>query len=375
MRPKQPSLSFINAKTGEPHTEIWDYLSDGYWRNADFSAHETNTLRGIRARAQMVPVLADFIPIEIGQSWNLLEKRINEVEFTPNNFECDLYKFLKKSERFLGKFENKHIGVQLSGGVDSSLIIGLLKHFGLSYSLIGFRTQRYEFKTDVYIQNILANESKNSRLICYDDYLPYSGLIGIPPHQHPNLSSSGLATDQAMASSCIDLGVDILFTGCGGDVALGNEVIFNKCTWVPAIFNDLWLQDIVFTPKGIQVVSFFSDNDILECLWNLRRGQKADPRKLWARNFFRDFLPRELVDFTYKTDFWGLYIDGLVNSLPEIRSIHKIAYELSGNPYFEVANFDAIFKNDLLNCDQKLYQIIEARISASVWINSLLENK
>jgi hypothetical protein len=178
-----------------------------------------------------------------------------------------------------------------------------------------------------------------------------------------------------MALGCNELCVDILVTGCGGDVAFCNDISNDKCSWVPAIFNDSWLQDMVFTPKGIQVVSFFSENDILECIWNLRRGQKADPRKLWARNFFRDFLPRELVDFTYKADFWGLYIDGLLNSLPEIRSIHKKAFDISGNPYFEVANFNEIFKNDLLNCDQVLYQRIEARISAAIWINSLSENK
>jgi hypothetical protein len=110
----------------------------------------------------------------------------------------------------------------------------------------------------------------------------------------------------------------------------------------------------------------------LECLWNLRRGQKSDPRQLWARAFFRDFLPKELVDYTYKADFWGLYIDGLIKSLPEIHAIHRQAYELSGNPYFEEANLKDILRNDLFNCDQKLYQRLEARISAAVWINSLL---
>jgi len=371
MQCKQPSLSFINTRTGELHTEIWDYLRDGYWRSANFSAHEKNILSGVLVRAHMVPVLADFIPIEIGQTWNQVEKRIDETNFTPNTFECGLDEFLENSKRFFEKFAGKRIGVQLSGGVDSSLIIGLLKYFGISHSLVGFCTDRYEFRTESFIQKLLANQAEKSQLINYEDFLPYSGLFGVIPHQHPNLSSAGLATYQAMASNCVDLGVDILLTGCGGDVAFGNEVICNKYSWIPAIFNDSWLQDKVYTPKGVQVVSFFSNHEILECLWNLRLGQKADPRKLWARNFFRDFLPRELVDYTYKADFWGLYIDGLVNSLPEIRFIHKRAYELSENSYFEDANLHRMLQSDLYNCDQQLYQRLEARISSAVWINSL----
>jgi hypothetical protein len=131
--------------------------------------------------------------------------------------------------------------------------------------------------------------------------------------------------------------------GGGGDVAFRSEVFGNECSWNPAIFNDSWLQDMVFTPKGVQVISFFGDHSILECIWNLRREQKTDRNKLWARNFFRDYLPKELVEFTYKADFRGLYIDGLVNSLPEIRSLHSKAYELSKSPYFEEANFRTRF--------------------------------
>ena len=74
---------------------------------------------------------------------------------------------------------------------------------------------------------------------------------------------------------------------------------------------------------------------------------------------------------TYKADFWGLYIDGLVNSLPEIRLIHKRAYEFSEDSYFEDANLHRILQSDLYNCDQQLYQRLEARISSAVWINSL----
>lgn len=374
MQVKQPSLSFINTKTGELKTEIWSELRDGYWRLADFTAHEKNTLKGVLNRVNIDPVLADFIPIEVGQSWNQQVKRIEEARFSPKSHECRLDDFLESSKRFFEKFDGKHIGVQLSGGVDSSLIIGILKYFGISHSLIGFFNNRYEFRTEFHIQNLLAKNANKSKLINYEEYLPYSGLCSVTPHQYPNISYCGVATEDAMASGCIELEIDILLTGCGGDVALGNEVHNFECSWIPAIFNNSWLQDMVFTPKGVQVVSFFSDHDILECFWNLRQGQKSDPRKLWARNFFRDFIPKELVEYTYKADFWGLYIDGLVNSLPKIREIHAKAHDLSKNPYFSEENLNKVLKSDLFNCDQRLYQKLEARISSAVWINSLLSN-
>lgn len=374
MRLKQPSLSFVNTTAGVVKSEIWSYLDNAYLKAVNYEAHEVNSLNGLKNRAQFLSVLPELLPVEIGQIWNHSKKKVEERGFSPQSSESDIDEFLLKSEIFFRKFQGKHIGVQLSGGVDSSLIIGLLKHFGIEYSLIGFCNGRYEFRTESFIQDLLAKDAKQSKLINNEDYLPYSGLSRVTPHQLPNLSSCGFAANEAMAFGCNKLGIDALLTGCGGDVAFCNNVSNGECSWIPAIFDDSWLQDLVFTPKGVQVVSFFGDHDILECLWNLRRGQKADPRKLWARHFFRDFLPKELVEFTYKADFWGLYIDGMVNSLPEIRSIHKRAHELSGNPYFAEENLNAILKNDLLNCDQKLYQKMEARISAAVWIKALLDH-
>lgn len=372
MRHEQPSLSFINSQTGEILTDIWKDLVGGYWKFSNFTHHESNVVKGVRNRADYEPVLPNLVPIETRQKWNIINHKIEEEIFTPQIKESGIEDFLIKSKNFFDKFSNKKIGVQLSGGVDSSIIIGLLKFFEIPHALIGYYTHKYEFRTELFIQKLLASNAQQSILINYEDYLPYSGLENIPPHQHPDMTCCGFSSNQAMAGACFDAGVNVLLTGCGGDLALGDKIIPSECNWIPAIFNYTWLQDIIYTPKGVHLVSFFSDPAILECIWNLRRGQQADPEKLWARAFLRDFLPKELVDYTYKADFWGLYIDGLIKSLPEIHAIHRQAYELSGNPYFEEANLKDILRNDLFNCDQKLYQRLEARISAAVWINSLL---
>jgi len=372
MRYEQPNLSFINARTSESLADIWGDLKGGYWKYSNFINHESNVLKGVRNRADYELVLPNLIPIETGQKWNIINHKLEEEIFTPELKNSGIKDFLIHSKNFFDKFSNKKIGVQLSGGVDSSIIIGLLRFFGISHTLIGYCTQRYEFRTELFIQNLLACNAKESILINYEDYLPYSGLENIPPHQHPDMTCCGFSSNQAMAAACFDASVDVLLTGCGGDLALGDTITTSKCNWIPAIFNYTWLQDIIYTPKGVHLLSFFSDPAILECIWNLRRGQQVDPEKLWARVFFRDFLPTELVDYTYKADFWGLYIDGLLSSIPEIHTIHKQAYELSGNPYFAEKNLNELLKIDLLNCDQQLYQRLEARISAAVWIKSLL---
>ena len=97
---KQPSLLFVNTRTGVIKKEIWNDLGDGYWRLANLAVHETNTLKGVLNRAKIDPVLAELIPIEVGQTWNQHDQRIEEARFTPKPSECDIDKLLEKSKSF-----------------------------------------------------------------------------------------------------------------------------------------------------------------------------------------------------------------------------------------------------------------------------------
>ena len=176
-----------------------------------------------------------------------------------------------------------------------------------------------------------------------------------------------------MAEACNELGIEVLFSGSGGDVILGTEVPKNPedCNWHPQIFNYSWPKEVVYAEYGVELVSFFDDPQFINCIYNLRRGHADDPDKLWARRFFRDILPRELVEYTYRADFWGLYVDGLQQSLQTIRNLHKGAYELTGDPYFMNENLEQILAEDLLQAKKVIYQKIESRAAMCAWINSL----
>jgi hypothetical protein len=171
----------------------------------------------------------------------------------------------------------------------------------------------------------------------------------------------------------MELGINVLFSGTGGDLLFGSKVLNNSCAWQPAVFNDSWLQDIVFGVHEIELISFFSDPDICACIWNMRRGHDTDPQKIWARSQFRSFLPKELIHYSFKSDFWGLYIDGLINILPQIRELHSHAFQLTKNPYFKISNLEELLIQDLNQCDQNLYQRVEARMSAAIWYISLIK--
>jgi hypothetical protein len=371
-RTVQSNLRFVEIESGNERDNLWNDLESGYWREALPANHEHNVICGMLNRPDWLPILPRHYAIVEGLRWNNTDKRIDEAAHMPRSFNADMANLLEAADVFFARFHGKHIGVQLSGGVDSSLIIGLMKHLSVPYSLVGMTTNRYEFRTESFIQKKLRDGANKTILIDYEDHLPITRLNDVPPHQQPDLSACGYSSNMAMAQACTELGIEVLLTGAGGDVLLGTEVPANTFNWRTGIFHDTWMQDIVYAPQGVQVVPFFADRGVVECIWNMRKGQPEDPRKLWARKMFSDFLPRELVDYTFKGDFWGLYIDGLINNLPHLRKIHDLACELSNNHYFERSKLDELLSHDLCNCDQRLYQRIESRMSSAVWYVSLL---
>lgn len=333
--------------------------------------HEYNVISGMLNRPEWLPILPNHYALVDGLKWNNVSKKIVEDDPVPRLFQSEISDLIDAVAKFVDNYQGKHIGVQLSGGVDSSLIIGILNRLNVPYSLVGMTTNRYEFRTEAFVQHKLQEGTSKSILIDYEEYLPMTKIDSIPAHQQPDLSACSYGSNLAMAKACVELGIDVLLTGAGGDVLLGTEVSQDTFSWRTGIFHDAWLEDIVYAPHAVKLVPFFADRGIVECIWNMRRGQAEDLSKIWARKYFQEFLPAELVNYTFKGDFWGLYIDGLINNLSKLRKLHDRALEISQNPYFSQQNLDLILSNDLLNCDQRLYQRIESRISAAIWFVTL----
>jgi hypothetical protein len=373
--PSQPGLRFLHRPSGELADSIWRELRlHGLWHQADFGVHEGNTLKGAGDRSDWRPIFTDWFPVDTGQTWCArTERALDPVHFPNANGEGALEDFLDAAKSFFARFDGRRIGVQLSGGFDSSLIIGLLRHFGIPHGLVGLESARYEFRTERTIQHRLAEQNGDVILIDEGTCLPCSRLREVPTHQVPDLLSLNLAQDRDMATACRQLGIEVLLSGGGGDNLLGMAVPKEaaESRWRPQTFTDSFPVDLVYDPLGIEFLSFFSDAGIVDASFRLRRGQGNDNTKRWARGFFRDFLPRELAEYTYCADFWGRSIDGLLAALGPVRELHAEARDLSGSAYFGAERLERLLSEDLFRPRKDLYQRIEARISAAVWVVSV----
>lgn len=367
------NIHFRNIKTGEYSNDIWSFLSHNGCNDIHPENFEHNNLIGVLKRKDAKPVVGDFIPIYKGMVWDFEEKKAIDPTYVPKIFEVDIDSFLKATHLFFKQYENKRIGVQLSGGLDSSIIIGLLKHFQIPFYLVGLTTQRYEFRTERHVQQILSKWAIESVLIDYEKYLPLSNLQEVPKHQYPDLLVNNYSSNKAMALECKRLGIQVLLTGEGGDNVFAESIPTEPelCTWIPQSFGDTWLAEYVYKPFDVDIIPFYENKGVLDAIYNLRISQGEDNSKLWARHFFKEFIPKELMNFTYCADFWGIYISGLQKAIPQIKILCNRAFELSQNLYFSKESIDDLLSQDLLSAKKEVYQKIEARIALAVWINSL----
>ena len=163
----------------------------------------------------------------------------------------------------------------------------------------------------------------------------------------------------------------MMLSGSGGDLLLGGDATTQTCQWKIAMFDDCFIRDLVYYPRGIKFSSFYTDEGIASSLWNLRRGQQEDLRKCWARRHFTDYLPKELVDHTYKADFWGLYMDGLEENKQTLLRLEEEAYDLTRMEHFRTNRLRPLLDARNTECDMEINQTIEARAAAIAWTVSL----
>jgi len=370
----QPNIHFRNTHTGRRFDTIWEELRNGAWKDlAPEQFLENSMIEGVD-RSLYKPVLKDYYLVQRGMLWNNELKIPYDPIFKPQKRTANLDIFLKQAENFFNQFKGKKIGVQLSGGLDSSIIIGLLKHFNIPFYLVGLASKRFEFRTESHIQNIIAEWANKTVLIDYESCLPYTNIENVPPHQYPEEYVVTYGADYKMAKTAKEMGIEVLLTGQGGDNVWGDEIFHNpnELKWMPHTYFDGWLQDLVYTPEGIELVPFYGDECISELIYNLRLGQKEDILKIWARRFFKDFLPRELVEYTYYSDFWGFVISGVQGVMPKLPVLFEQTYDLTQSEYFSKQKLKELMAIDLLDYKKETYMQIEPLIGIAVWIDSLV---
>lgn len=370
----QPSIHFRSTLNGQIYRSIWEKLKEGAWRNiAPENFLHSALIDGVD-RTYYKPVLKDFYLIHKGMLWDEKKRIPYDTIFIPKKFNANLHLFLDETHRFFKQYEGRQIGVQLSGGLDSSIIIGLLYYFKIPFKLIGLANKRYEFRTESRIQNILAELAEETILIDYETCLPYSHIDKVPPHQYPEEYIRTYGPDFIMGQKAKEMGIEVLFTGQGGDNVFGDQINENPIDlkWMPHTYYQGWVEDLVYAPHGIELVPFYANECVSELIYNLRLGQKEDIPKLWARQFFKDFLPRELVEYTYHSDFWGFVISGVQEVMPKLPLLFEQTYDLTQNKFFNKEKVKELQAIDLLDHKKETYMQIEPLLGIAVWIDSLV---
>ena len=167
-------------------------------------------------------------------------------------------------------------------------------------------------------------------------------------------------------------GVEVVFTGQGGDsLFMEDESNGLACYNIGYEFLMSWAAEFHYKPLGIELVSPLAEKSIIDQISNLRIGMPEDSSKLWARHFFRDFLPYELSDYCYVADFFGLTLDGLEHAKPTIKHLFEESYELTQHHVFSSNEIKRMMQADVYSFEIKDYIDYCGRIAIAVWLHSI----
>lgn len=366
---------YYNKLTGKLQETIWDELSEGLWKKFNIINYLSNSKIPANQPQNTLEVFENYNVIVPGTYYDKETDQLKEELFYPTYIETNKEKLYQEFEKYFAQFSDKNIAVHLSGGLDSSIIIGLLHHFNISFYLVGLVSQRFEFRTEKTIQEIIAPLGKKSILIDIDDYPSFSNLDQKELTQIPDDNIKQVNASRAVARACKNLGADVVFTGQGGDTIFVDAIQNNHNSWSCNIGNEFiqtYEAEVLYPNEGLELISPFSDRQIINAIYSLRIGQKNDYLKKWSRHFFSDILPRELVQYTYAADFFGLSMDGLDKSKPDIELIFKSAYEITGCKIFTPQENKKFLSIDVFNFEYQNYIDFCNKISLAVWYNALL---
>ncbi|MDE6568689.1 MAG: hypothetical protein K2K70_13300, partial [Lachnospiraceae bacterium] len=211
-------------------------------------------------------------------------------------------------------------------------------------------------------------------LLNMEDYPFYSNFNNYPTAQLPTglfKSSSGI---KALVSEFEARGCDVVLTGQGGDTLFVDEI--RSLEKLKFNIDDEFIcheeRDLFYSPRKISLISFYAHRPIINVISNARIGRTIDPLKIWARNWFKDFLPRELVEYSYCADFQARTMWGLEEAKPTIKKLMDQAGEYLKHPLFYKKNINRFINKDVFAFEPSEYILFCSSLAIAVWVNSLL---
>lgn len=367
------NIWFYNKVTKQFQHTIWNELKNGLWADFNIENFIANSLLPPTQLISEKSLFPTIQQIPYGTRWNVDTMRLEYDLYRPVNMEVSVKNILSETERFITLLGAKRIGVHLSGGFDSSLIIALLRALNIPYIPIGLQCDNHEFRTEKCIQQIILGWNPEGRLINIQEFPFYSKLSEVPAHQIPDPFIKSYASANALALEFEKNGCDVVLTGQGADALFVNAIhSFNDVSFnIEDEFRNHAEEELIYSPRGIRLVPFFSHKPFINMISTARFGQEDDPLKLWARNYFKDLLPTELVDYSYCANFSGLTMRGLHEAKPIIKELMEEAFERTNNHYFSPRSIKYFLSLDVFDFEYYDYIRFCSLISIVVWFHSL----
>lgn len=272
----QPSLRFYNHRSGRLQDNIVEELGSGLWKEYSIDNRLYNDKLGEMHITEWRELFPGITPIMPGFVCNSVSGQIGEQRYLPKRREnLTLPDFLATSERFFGRYEGRKIGVHLSGGLDSSLIICLLHHFGIPFNLYGKVNDRYEFRTERRVQEVLAPLGERTCFVHLEEHPFFSLLDQFPFHQIPDSYIKSYDSASMIAEEAKRDGVEVILGGQGADTLFVDPIPTEAGTLSFNLGNEFtvpWEEDLIYRPRGVELVSFYADPDIIDAICSLRQG-------------------------------------------------------------------------------------------------------
>lgn len=372
----EPLLSFYNKTEGRCQSHIWEELSNGLWRTFSLDAYLYNNLLPSLHLEKSKPLFKNIQQIEAGTEWDYSSQSLKQTYYTPHRTESTLSNLLSQTEKYIDSLKCHRIGVHLSGGFDSCLIMCLLRELNIPFVPIGLMSDTFEFRTERHIQELMLEYGNDGLLINMNDYPHYSALESIPAHQIPDADIKSNAGSNALAEAFRDRGCDIVFSGQGADTLFMNKIESVETTKLN-IGNEFLIPTEVhriYKPRGIKLESFYARPEIIDVICSAREGQKDDYRKLWARDWTKSIIPRELSEWAYTADFFALSMWGLGRAKPTIKLLIEETNDLFGTEFFSKEYTTKFMAQDILSFEYTDYIKFCSIISVASWIHSLFNN-
>ena len=323
-----------------------------------------------------IPVVEGIYPIPPNSTWNIKCGVFTQVQHAYINTTIEYQiNYLKKAIKSMLRVWKLPVAVELSGGLDTSIVIGLLRDVGEEPFLIGALSDRFEFRTERFIQEKLISNPEKTHLFHETEGLHFSHLKETPLHFLPNKSSLFYRCNIPTLLAAKKFNINVVLNGIGLDSLLIDPIgPADKNYWFDnSNIDDSWANDYIFQPEGIAYLSVATIPFVKRILVSLRKGQSEDTQKIWARRYFKHQLPDELSQFSYKASFGAAYYEGLERSRQEILSITDMVHSLTN-----LQEFNSIEMNNLidkvLSYDGESEFLFFALLSYAVWIHQLMKN-